>query len=340
MYRWIILFAAFAGWMIGEEVADTSTAHFWKGGSLDIYEENDKLNKQDRNYTQGIRISFTTADRPMPGWVDKIPYIDRRDYTINLSLFLGQNIYTPGEIKIPDLTVNDQPYAGWLYGGFAVNRRNGGQLDRIEFSGGIVGPDSFAGPTQSEWHRLWGIELPKGWDHQLKNEPTLNINYQRKWKLRDIQFSKKARQSESKGLEAQLLPNAGWALGNVHTNLNAGSTIRFGYNLPDDFGAGIIGDTDTTSRQSKLGMAKPSWSFYLFGGGDGRLVAQNIFLDGNTFTNSHSVDKERFVADLRFGFALAWKRFSFSFTQVVRTREFKEQDVQHKFGSFNIGYRF
>ena len=335
MHRWIFLLTAFSGWTMGEEGEVASEPSFWKGGTLEIYEENDRVRKSDRNYTQGLRITFTTADRQMPNWVDKIPYIDKENYTANLSLFIGQDIYTPRDITIPTLTVDDQPYAGWLYGGFAVNRRNNRKLVRIEFSFGVVGPASWADEVQTEWHRLIGVELPEGWGHQLKNEPTINITYHRKWKVRELELPQKL---VDRAFEGQFLPHVGWALGNVYTHLNVGNTIRFGYNLPDDFGRGTIGQGGPPA----LGVLerRSNWSVYLFGGVDGRFVIRNIFLDGNTFTNSHSVDKERFAGDLKFGLAVGWKRLSISLTHVIRSREFQTQRSQHEFGSLNIGYKF
>jgi len=39
---------------------------------------------------------------------------------------------------------------------------------------------------------------------------------------------------------------------------------------------------------------------YLFAFVDGRAVGRDIFLDGNTFTDSHSVTRKTFVGDLSF----------------------------------------
>jgi hypothetical protein len=56
----------------------------------------------------------------------------------------------------------------------------------------------------------------------------------------------------------------------------------------------------------------------LFTGNEGRTVARNIFLDGKTFKDSRSVKKEPFVGDMLWGFALTWRAYRLSFTQVVR----------------------
>ena len=43
------------------------------------------------------------------------------------------------------------------------------------------------------------------------------------------------------------------------------------------------------------------FGWYLFGGVEGRAVAHNLFLDGNTFAKSLSVQKKTFVADFQGG---------------------------------------
>jgi len=43
---------------------------------------------------------------------------------------------------------------------------------------------------------------------------------------------------------------------------------------------------------------------YVFAGVEGRAVARDIFLDGNTFQKSPSVDKEPLVGELAVGAAL------------------------------------
>jgi hypothetical protein len=42
---------------------------------------------------------------------------------------------------------------------------------------------------------------------------------------------------------------------------------------------------------------------YIIGAVDNRIVLRDIFLDGNTFADSHSVKKELHVADLTAGIA-------------------------------------
>lgn len=82
------------------------------------------------------------------------------------------------------------------------------------------------------------------------------------------------------------------------------------------------------------------FGWYLFAGADGRAVARNIFLDGNTFRDSPSIDKEHFVADLSAGLALTFERVRISYTVVYRTKEFQGQDDNDLFGSVGLTWRY
>jgi hypothetical protein len=125
----------------------------------------------------------------------------------------------------------------------------------------------------------------------------------------------------------------------VYTYANAGGEIRLGINLPDDFGTALIrpaGDSSIPATDAKKNKA----GVYLFAGADGRLVLRNIFLDGNTFTDSHDVDKENFVADLMAGVSVHYNRFKVTYSHVYRTKEFKTQQDEQIFGSVSIAYVF
>ena len=69
-----------------------------------------------------------------------------------------------------------------------------------------------------------------------------------------------------------------------------------------------------------------------------RAVARNIFLDGNTFEDSHSVDRKPVVADVYAGMALLIDRWKLSYAQVFRTREFDGQPHHHEYGSLSLSY--
>ena len=92
--------------------------------------------------------------------------------TRQLSLIVGQNIFTPEDISRQDLILYDRPYAGWLYVGFGLIAEREGRfnpVDTFELDLGVVGPWSLAETVQKNWHEFINTVEPKGWDNQLMN---------------------------------------------------------------------------------------------------------------------------------------------------------------------------
>jgi hypothetical protein len=73
---------------------------------------------------------------------------------------------------------------------------------------------------------------------------------------------------------------------------------------------------------------------------DGRAMGRNIFLDGNTFSDSHSVDSNVFVADLSAGIAINYHNTKLSYALVYRTKEFKQQEDGQLFGTVSLNWTF
>jgi lipid A 3-O-deacylase len=123
----------------------------------------------------------------------------------------------------------------------------------------------------------------------------------------------------------------------VYTYADAGVTIRYGKSLPLDYGPPRI-----QPSVPGAGFFAPTSKFewYLFAGFEARAVARNIFLDGNTFRDSRSVDKVPLVGDLQWGIALTWRGARLSYTHVVRTPEFEIQDGNDQFGAASLSASF
>lgn len=77
----------------------------------------------------------------------------------------------------------------------------------------------------------------------------------------------------------------------------AGGDLRLGWTLPGDYGTSIIrpgGDTNSPpSVNDRRLTSREAFGFYFFCSISGRLVLRDIFLDGNSFSRSHSIDKTR-----------------------------------------------
>lgn len=242
---------------------------------------------------------------------------------------LGQSIFTPDDITIRELVPDDRPYAGWLYAGVGLESVGEGFRDNMEINLGVVGPASFAEDVQTTWHEWFGFRRPQGWDNQLRNEPGIQINLERKWRAwkpdRDDIF------------DTDMAYHVGVGLGNIITQAAVGMTLRIGHDLRDDYAPPRIRPSLPGSDHF---ISRGWFGWYLFAGVEARAVAHNIFLDGNSFRDSHSVDKKNVVADFQAGVAIFINRVRLSYTHVLRTKEFDTQDAPAQFGAFSASIKF
>lgn len=245
-------------------------------------------------------------------------------------------MYTPEDISRKDLIKDDRPYAGWTYFSLTFHVKNITQMDVFEVTLGMVGPSSLAKQTQRTVHRWIDSKEPKGWEHQLRNEPGLNIGWQRNWRLMNI--------GKGDGFGFDFIPHLGGVVGNVYTYVNLGGEIRFGYNIPLDFGTSFIRlgsgiEAPVTESDPRL-RRRHNFGAHLFMDVDGRAVARDIFLDGNTWKESHRVDRKRFVADMAAGLSILYKHVKLTYAHVYRTKEFDGQDKAQSFGSVTLAITF
>ncbi|HWA26831.1 MAG TPA: lipid A deacylase LpxR family protein [Lacunisphaera sp.] len=315
-----------------------------KTGTLTFYLENDWFGGTDRHYTNGFKIAWLSAD--LEGWrqqgwrkafAESLPFVNRPDGQKNFGIAFGQNMYTPQDQDtfVPD--PNDRPYAGWAYLEFTFLSKTERVADTMAIQVGMVGRHSYAQDLHTAVHKLTNNLVANGWPYQLHDEVGVNLVYERK-----LRFYRRALHDR---LGCDLVPHLGLSLGNVQTYANTGATLRFGFNLPSDFGVELIrpataGASPIDNRDPRVARVH-THSFFVFAAGDGRAVARDIFLDGNTFKDSPHVDKRPFVADLSYGAGIVAGAWQVTFTQDFRTREFETQQFKYnEFGSLTVSHAF
>lgn len=312
--------------------AETATPWYSppSGSEVQLFIENDMLSNTDRYYTNGIKLGvglpFELLQSPAAEVLRQLDPHDGED--VHVGLFLGQNLYTPRDIEMTRAQPLDRPWAAWLYLGGVAQRARANRLDTVEFDVGMVGPAALGEPVQKAWHRLVDTHEPRGWQHQIRNEPAFMFSYLHKRRFGTDRVD--------------LILNGGGSLGTVMTQARVGAMLRVGGRLngfgPDTIepGGAMLHSTRAVGAQRFAGL---SWS--LFAGVDHRLVAHNIFLDGSLFRAGPSVESRRHVRDYSLGFALRVDTLRFSWTRVARSAEFRSPGAAaQRFDSFNIGMEF
>lgn len=305
-------------------------------GTLSLVIENDFFAHTDQNYTNGFRLQYL---RPrgqvsdLTGWLADVTLGESDESQLYEGVSLGQSLFTPLDITDPNPRPGEQPYAGWLYVEFAAilaDRNDNGELNKVDTvsaTAGIVGPLAGGEFVQNTFHQLIDSEIAQGWSNQLDNEPGLLLSYDRTWMT--------ARSMRQFGFD--VLPSAGLSVGNVLTEARGGITLRLGPDLDESLGPPRIrpslagaGYLDSSNR----------FNWYVFAGLQGRAVAHNIFLDGNTFSGSLRVRKRHIVADAQAGLVVSCGGLRFSYTLVRRSREFATQQDPHYFAAFSLTARY
>jgi hypothetical protein len=310
-----------------------------------FYFENDLFDGTDSGYTNGVKFSWVSAnlkdythDPCLPHWIRQMNRIFETlhpgKYTSrNMVVTGGQLMFTPRDRSRTDLIATDRPYAGWLYLGLGYNARDARQMDTVEINLGVVGPAALAHQTQDFVHDLRGIPRFDGWSNQLNNEPGFQLVAERKNRVWS---------GSGSGLKFDAITHYGASLGNIRTHLNTGLELRAGSRIPNDFGTSPIrpaGDSNAplegpvTRRFSDGGL-------HAFLSADARAVVRDIFLDGNTFSHSHSVDKNRYVGDLATGIAWQWQGGKITYARYIRSKEFATQESAHAYGSITLSLEF
>ena len=315
--------------------------------------ENDVFNRfspSDRDYTNGVRLGWLSPaiTEMSPGLVamTTVPTFfgeAAADSVVRrVGVSIGQNIYTPADTDAYAPILNDRPYAAWLYASVALQytykqrdaqtgRSEPIRLDTLQLDLGVIGPTAGGAFVQNNFHHLIGVAPANGWANQLHDEPTVGLGFERRWR------TGRAVVIPDPLLEVDFIPRIGAALGNVAIYGDVGGTVRIGKNLRDDFGPPR---PRPALPGSEAFIGDGSFGWYLFAGVDGQAVGRNIFLDGNTDGYSLRVTHQPFVGEAQAGLAVTWRGVRLTYTQVLRSPDFYEQNRWTQFGSFNVTFRY
>jgi lipid A 3-O-deacylase len=254
-------------------------------------------------------------------------YADEMDWEVE-----RVNFFTPSDLIRSDLIEDDRPYAGWLYFETGLYQSSETDLDALMVQFGIVGPASGMQGVQRAVHKIFNSSAPNEWDNQLNNEIGIQLNYQHKWRYVPEPLW---------GVESSIIPYTGVEVGNIAINANTGLQLRVGWNVPGYFGLSAInGGRENgvpVSRRCIYTALKP-WSLNLLLASGASLVGRDIFLDGNTFSESHSVEKNVLKGYSSFGVYGRYKNFNVDYINTYYTKEFKTEDHAHSVGSLIFSY--
>jgi hypothetical protein len=244
----------------------------------------------------------------------------------------SQAMFTPQDTDRNPPDPADRPYAGVLTFDLGLHVDRDNRYHGLKLILGVAGPWSGAEQAQNEVHRKINSKEAQGWDSQLHNEPVLDLAYEHRRRYRLA--------GTAEGWSAEVIPIAGFALGNLLTQGQLGGQVRVGYKIPDDFGGSLLRGISELPPPRYPESGGSTLGFYVHGGIGGTLVLHDLTLDGNTFKDSPSVDKKYFVPLAGFGVGVGNRHFLATFVYVYMGEEFEGQQSHSRFGAFTLSYFF
>lgn len=304
-----------------------------RGGAVwSFISENDVYSGADRNYTNGLQLEYVSEADAVHPWLNELarlqPFVDLSGAELRQGVSVSHKLYTPDDITLADPPPDQRPYAGHLSVTAFAAARTRNQERALSLEIGLVGPSAGGEALQSNWHQLIDGREPRGWDTQLHDEITIALSGRRLARFPGPQIGP---------LDTDVVAHAGLTLGTVRTDLSGGATVRIGRGLDAE-----LAPPRLRPALSPSGLFRPDGRLggYLFAGVGGYAVARDLFLDGNTFRDSRSVDRRGLVGDLQAGLALYGGRARFAFTYVVRTEQYPGQEGADQFGAVSVSRAF
>lgn len=272
---------------------------------------------RDMQFSNGIYFTHRTHKKDTPEFIKKsadiIPSLSIKDGIVanRYSLGVGQEMHTPDDIGNRELQLNRNPFVGFLFFKLGKEEITHEYKKRSFLYMGVVGPWSFAGKTQREFHALFDMTNPRGWRNQIDNE--FVFMHESGIEIRDLQIKYNTNKLEqSSGYKLKL--------GTWYTGLEFFLSHKFGQNY----------ELFSTSQNKEF-------SWFLFNTPYIQAVLRDMTLDGNTFRNSHSVEKEPFVYGNEWGIQFEYNGYALKLYNKTQSKIFKEQDKRfHIWGGFSI----
>lgn len=240
---------------------------------------------------------------------------------------IGQYLYNPRYINKEAITVNNRPFAGYL---FAEAGRNffyqNESVLKIDFQLGYLGQNAFGKQMQEGFHKIIGYKKVYGWENQIHNALALQAHFLYSKKL----FSNRNRDFVDFHFQSEA------NLGTIFTGFSTGFLSRIGFRklLP-------VYDSNMydASVSSEPKFNTKEFYFYVMPGVNYQLYDATI--QGSLFNTTSPVTFDvipwRFNAEA--GFKYRFNNFNMSYSFLYRGKELYSHDMAGSFyGSIRMGF--
>jgi hypothetical protein len=268
------------------------------------------------------------APEPLLDVATALSPLSSSDGALPWSFTLSQLMFTPRDISEPEFPPEDRPYAGWLNASLSVFSLASDRLERFRIGLGVVGPSSGAEQVQKQIHEMVGANQPEGWDRQVPDEATLQLSYDRQWRVPLF----------NGGLDWELLPGAGISAGNALLGAEVGAVIRVGQNIPLDFGPPRL---RSLAGGSAYHGSSTGFGWFVYGGFAYQYINHDITLDGSIFSDEGPyVSRKDSRRQYYLGAAVFTGDVRFALATALESRAFAAQNGNSRYGGMTVSWRW
>ena len=298
--------------------------------------ENDAFVREDGLYTGGLIAAWGYGGlegldkQTLPGWLAYLAqksYLNsQQDKRYAITYRVAHLSQTAIDIKVAELVEEDAPYVGMLGWAGQLTAYDQFIIDRLSLTLGMVGPVVDAELVQYVVHKVIGANDPQGWDNQIGNEPVFRLQAERLWRV----YNKTLENTEFDLLTAV---NAG--IGNLRSDIAAGVGGRWGMDLQHNFSSAAAFPV-----QKLNGAHNSPHGWYFFANVSASYVANDIFIDANTFQDSHRVDLIHPQYGASLGVMANIYNWNLVYTLLQLSDQYHGQSEHSRFGSLTLTYYF
>ncbi|MFT6986269.1 MAG: lipid A 3-O-deacylase [Psychromonas sp.] len=298
--------------------------------------ENDFFFNDDGLYTNGLIATWGYDDverldeQALPDWLAYLAqksYLNKQqDKRYAITYTVAQLIQTAIDDSVEELIAEDSPYVGMLAWEGQLTAYDHLTLDRLTLILGMVGPVASAEFTQTAVHNVVDARDTRGWGNQIGNEAVFRVQADRLWRIYDKTLG---------NTEFDVVSGVNAGIGNFRSDIGAGVGLRWGQELQNSF---LSASAFPIQKLNRPQHSPNGW--YFFVNSAAFYVANDIFMNGNTFQDSHSVSLIHQQFSISTGFMVNLYHWSIVYTLFQQSAQYQGQNEASRYGSITVSYNF
>ncbi len=312
-------------------------AKSFNAANISLNIDNDSFVGTDREYSSGVYIKFNSAsstnlqkDFPYP--VEKIAELlplNEQSYK-SWGVTLGQQIWTPTDISMPNEVENDRAYAGYLLLKSHISEFSPVKANKYSITFGEIGPDSFAEQSQKFIHNLIDYPKPMGWDKQIKDKFVAAVTYETSRLI--------SRDTVINSFDTDIAYIGRIQASNLQSEFAFGGVMRFGEQLEQSFGA--VGLTPGNYVDANA-LSKSKAGYFSYIAAEARYRINDYTIEGARPKHLYDVNLQPWQSTISSGFVYYQASWGTSVSLLASTPNFKEDKKHyHAIASLEFFWRF